>query len=52
MTTAQHPDAPLSPGTPAPGFTAVSATGEEFTLAQFAGKWVVLAFYPADFTGG
>jgi len=54
--TQQQPTAPAPPplplGSPAPSFTAVAGTGEEFTLAQFLGKRVVVAFYPFDFTGG
>jgi alkyl hydroperoxide reductase subunit AhpC len=38
----------------APDFTAPSATGKgevgETALATYAGKWVVLFFYPLDFT--
>lgn len=37
-------------GEEAPGFT-LSWTGEgDFTLAEHRGRWVVLAFYPGDFT--
>lgn len=41
-------------GKQAPGFTAMAAQGsqmlEGFTLEQFQGKYVVLFFYPLDFT--
>lgn len=42
----------LEPGTPAPAFTAPTATGEEFSLADAAGKKVILYFYPAAGTPG
>ena len=49
----QTAPAPLLPiGTPAPEFQAVAGTGEAFSLSQFRGQWVLLAFYPFDFTGG
>ena len=38
---------------PAPQFKGVSLWGNEFkeiSLSQFKGKWVVLFFYPLDFT--
>ncbi len=52
MTTQPEAEQPLPLGEPTPGFKAVSGTGEEFTLDQFRGKRVVLAFYTFDFTGG
>lgn len=52
MTTQAQANPPLQPGTPAPDFKAIAGTGEEFTLSQFRGKRVVLAFYTFDFTGG
>ena len=39
-------------GTPAPTFKLVTNEGKEASLADFKGKWVVLYFYPKDFTGG
>lgn len=39
---------------PAPQFTASAVTGsgdiEEISLKDFTGKWIVLFFYPADFS--
>ena len=39
-------------GTPAPTFKLVTNEGKEASLSDFKGKWVVLYFYPKDFTGG
>jgi len=41
---------PLTVGTPAPDFTAVTQSGERVSLAALRGKNVVLVFYPADDT--
>lgn len=41
-----------SPGTPAPDFTLNSQDGKALSLHNFRGKWVVLYFYPKDFTSG
>jgi peroxiredoxin Q/BCP len=43
--------APLS-GTPAPDFTLNSQDGKPLRLHDFHGRWVVLYFYPKDFTSG
>ena len=40
----------LSPGTRAPDFTLPSGPDQRVSLADFRGKPVVLAFYPADFS--
>jgi thioredoxin-dependent peroxiredoxin len=40
------------PGTPAPDFTLNSQDGKPVSLHDFKGKWVVLYFYPKDFTSG
>lgn len=47
-------DAPSLPaaGTKAPAFTLASQDGSEVSLGQFKDKWVVLYFYPKDFTSG
>ena len=40
-------------GKPAPDFTATAFLKGKFanvTLSEFKGKWVVLCFYPGDFT--
>lgn len=39
-------------GTEAPNFTLPSQDGTLVSLNQFRGKWVVLYFYPKDFTSG
>jgi peroxiredoxin (alkyl hydroperoxide reductase subunit C) len=43
----------VRPRKPAPGFSATAVVDEEFTkisLDDYAGKWLVLFFYPFDFT--
>ena len=42
----------LSPGDEAPAFTLPDATGSDVSLADFAGRKVVLYFYPAAMTPG
>jgi len=39
-------------GSPAPDFSLPSAEGGTVSLKDFKGKWVVLYFYPKDFTSG
>jgi peroxiredoxin Q/BCP len=39
-------------GAKAPEFSLPSQEGKSVSLDQFHGKWVVLYFYPKDFTGG
>src|SRR6185369_14084276 len=39
-------------GKPAPDFTLKSNEGKEVSLKDYRGKWVVLYFYPKDFTSG
>ena len=39
-------------GSPAPDFTLNSQEGKPVSLHDFKGKWVVLYFYPKDFTTG
>ncbi len=39
-------------GTMAPEFTLSSQEGNQVSLKDFHGKWVVLYFYPKDFTSG
>jgi thioredoxin-dependent peroxiredoxin len=48
---AAAPEAPAA-GTEAPGFTLTSNEGMPVSLGDFRGQWVVLYFYPKDFTGG
>jgi len=38
--------------TPAPDFTLNAQDGKPLSLRDFRGRWVVLYFYPKDFTGG
>lgn len=46
-------DTPLpAVGSNAPAFTLPSQEGAQVSLDQFKGKWVVLYFYPKDFTSG
>src|SRR5579884_2553432 len=40
------------PGQPAPAFTLNNQEGKPVSLSDFKGKWVVLYFYPKDFTKG
>ena len=39
-------------GTPAPDFQLTSNEGKQTSLKDFRGHWVVLYFYPKDFTSG
>jgi thioredoxin-dependent peroxiredoxin len=39
-------------GAPAPAFRLPSQEGKQVSLSDFKGKWVVLYFYPKDFTQG
>lgn len=39
-------------GAPAPTFKLVTNEGKEASLSDFQGQWVVLYFYPKDFTSG
>ena len=51
----QGSDAPKPPpqvGQPAPDFSLPSAEGGSVSLKDYKGKWVVLYFYPKDFTSG
>jgi peroxiredoxin Q/BCP len=41
-----------SSGKPAPDFTLNSQDGKSLSLYELRGKWVVLYFYPKDFTSG
>lgn len=45
-------DDPPAVGDEAPDFTLVSNEGTEVTLSDYRGEWVVLYFYPKDFTSG
>ena len=50
-TGAQAP-AELKVGDTAPGFTLPGSDGSTHALSQYAGKTVVLAWFPKAFTGG
>src|SRR5215470_4437263 len=39
-------------GSPAPRFTLSSDSGQNVSLGEYKGKWVVLYFYPKDHTPG
>jgi peroxiredoxin Q/BCP len=43
---------PPAAGAHAPDFSLPSQEGAQVSLDQFKGKWVVLYFYPKDFTSG
>jgi thioredoxin-dependent peroxiredoxin len=43
---------PPTEGNPAPTFSLPSQEGAQVSLDQYKGKWVVLYFYPKDFTSG
>jgi thioredoxin-dependent peroxiredoxin len=44
--------APLEVGKPAPEFKLMNQEGKPVKLKDFRGQWVVLYFYPKDFTSG
>jgi peroxiredoxin Q/BCP len=48
---ADQPEPPAV-GSKAPTFSLPNQEGAQMSLAQFKGKWVVLYFYPKDFTSG
>jgi thioredoxin-dependent peroxiredoxin len=48
---ADQPQPPVA-GNAAPTFTLPSQEGTQVSLDDFKGKWVVLYFYPKDFTSG
>lgn len=52
MTTTQSEPQFVEPGRKAPAFTLMDQTGRKHKLADYAGKWVVLYFYPKDATSG
>jgi peroxiredoxin Q/BCP len=39
-------------GKPAPDFSLTTNDGSQVSLKDYRGKWVVLYFYPKDFTSG
>jgi thioredoxin-dependent peroxiredoxin len=46
--TQQQPDV----GKPAPDFSLTTGDGSQVSLKDYRGKWIVLYFYPKDFTSG
>jgi peroxiredoxin Q/BCP len=49
---ADSPTTSPAEGTKAPALKRQDQAGKWHTLKQYKGKWVVLYFYPKDFTGG
>ena len=49
---AAEPKTQPAVGSPAPDFSLTSNDGSQVSLKDYKGKWVVLYFYPKDFTGG
>ena len=49
--TDEQVERPLAPGTQAPDFTLKSTPDTTYSLHDFKGKPVILAFYPADWSG-
>ena len=43
---------PPAVGTPAPDFSLMTNAGTQASLMDYRGKWVILYFYPKDFTSG
>jgi peroxiredoxin Q/BCP len=48
---AETPKQPAA-GAPAPDFSLTTGDGSQVSLKDYRGKWVVLYFYPKDFTSG
>ena len=51
MTAAETSKQPAA-GTSAPDFSLATGDGSQVSLRDYRGKWVVLYFYPKDFTSG
>ncbi len=49
---ANEPQKQPATGSPAPDFSLVTGDGSQVSLKDNRGKWIVLYFYPKDFTGG
>jgi len=49
---AAEPQKQPASGTAAPEFNLTTGDGSQVNLKDYRGKWVVLYFYPKDFTGG
>ncbi len=52
LTSAQQAPVELKEGDAAPNFTLPGTDGKPHTLSAYKGKAVVLAWFPAAFTGG
>ncbi len=52
LAAAQEKPALPAAGTAAPAFQLPSQEGKSVSLQEFSGNWVVLYFYPKDFTSG
>jgi peroxiredoxin Q/BCP len=50
--TQEQPKPTITEGMTAPDFTLPSEDGTPVSLKQYRGQWVVLYFYPKDFTSG
>jgi len=49
---AAEPQKQPEAGKPAPDFSLTTSDGSQVSLKDYRGKWVVLYFYPKDFTSG
>ena len=49
---AAEPQKQPAAGAPAPDFSLTTGDGSQVSLKDYRGKWVVLYFYPKDFTSG
>ena len=49
---AAQPQKQPEAGTPAPDFSLTTSDGSQISLKDYRSKWVVLYFYPKDFTSG
>src|SRR4029077_11207396 len=49
---ATEPQTQPTTGTAAPDFKLTSGDGNQVSLKDYRGKWIVLYFYPKDFTSG
>ncbi len=52
MLAANEPQTQPTAGKPAPDFSLTTGDGSQVSLKDYRGKWVVLYFYPKDFTSG
>jgi peroxiredoxin Q/BCP len=52
LMSAAEPQKQPEVGQPAPAFSLTTGDGSQASLQDFKGKWVVLYFYPKDFTSG